>query len=333
MRGVTAAGIPVLGIGHNGHLAWGFTSGLSDEDDLYAEKLTGTEAYRYKGASRPMDCRNERFDFKAPATDLPDLVGTPGPAVGLAHRAHLPHACTARSRSARAAPPTRAATPSGAASWRRWSGLSALNDAKTVRQADAALQGVTWNENVMAADERGDIGYWHPGLHPLRPEGLRRAPALPRHRRGRVARPAGPAQDPARDQPAPGLPVQLEQRARPRAGPPATPRPPSAWPAPTTARVCLKLPGRPGGASKPSYAASRAIDRTSGSTAQQRPLFGKRLRLRAQGRRPAARPPCWTRCWAGTATTPAPTPAAPCPPAWPPGRSSRTAPRPSPCSR
>ncbi len=95
IRGVTAAGIPVLGIGHNGHLAWGFTSGLSDEDDLYAEKLTGTESYRYKGASRPMDCRNERFDFKAPVTDLPDLVRHARPAVGLAHRAHLPHAARA----------------------------------------------------------------------------------------------------------------------------------------------------------------------------------------------------------------------------------------------
>ena len=125
MRGVTAAGIPVMGIGHNGHLAWGFTSGLSDEDDLYAETLTGAETYRYKGASRPMDCRNERFDFRAPVTDLPDLIGS-RPA---GCRARAPSASaapsTARSRSAPAARPTPAATPSGAASWRRWSGLSA----------------------------------------------------------------------------------------------------------------------------------------------------------------------------------------------------------------
>ncbi len=33
------------------------------------------------------------------------------------------------------------------------------------------MQNVTWNENVMAADENGNIGYWHPGLHPLRPTG------------------------------------------------------------------------------------------------------------------------------------------------------------------
>ena len=37
LRGVSAAGVPVMGIGHNDHVAWGFTSGLTDEDDLYAE--------------------------------------------------------------------------------------------------------------------------------------------------------------------------------------------------------------------------------------------------------------------------------------------------------
>ena len=31
------------------------------------------------------------------------------------------------------------------------------------------MRQVTWNENVIAADDHGDIGYWHPGLHPLRP--------------------------------------------------------------------------------------------------------------------------------------------------------------------
>jgi hypothetical protein len=68
-----------MGIGHNGRLAWGFTSGLSDEDDLYAEKLTGPETYTFKGEQRKMDCRDERFDFRSPPTDLPgdlaDIIG------------------------------------------------------------------------------------------------------------------------------------------------------------------------------------------------------------------------------------------------------------------
>ena len=53
IRGVSAAGVPVMGIGHNGRLAWGFTSGLSDEDDLYAESLTGAGELPLQGPDAP----------------------------------------------------------------------------------------------------------------------------------------------------------------------------------------------------------------------------------------------------------------------------------------
>jgi acyl-homoserine lactone acylase PvdQ len=45
-------------------------------------------------------------------------------------------------------------------------------EAKTIQDVDRALLDVTWNENIMAADSNGNIGYWHPGLHPLRPTGF-----------------------------------------------------------------------------------------------------------------------------------------------------------------
>lgn len=41
VRGGTAPGVPIMGPGHNAHVAWGFTSGLSDDNDLYAERLAG----------------------------------------------------------------------------------------------------------------------------------------------------------------------------------------------------------------------------------------------------------------------------------------------------
>ena len=50
-------------------------------------------------------------------------------------------------------------------------GLDRLNEAHSVADVDRAMDQVTWNENVIAADDRGNIGYWHPGLHPLRPQG------------------------------------------------------------------------------------------------------------------------------------------------------------------
>ena len=165
LRGVSAAGVPVLGIGHNGDVAWGFTSGLSDEDDLYAEQLTGDETYRFQGQERRMECRDEAFAFRTPATDV---AGGAAPEAGtvderICRTVHGP----VQVRAGRTAYARRYAI------WNReietLVGIDLLNKARTVQDVDRAMQQVTWNENVMAADSRGQIGYWHPGLHQLRP--------------------------------------------------------------------------------------------------------------------------------------------------------------------
>jgi penicillin amidase len=169
LRGVSAAGVPLVGIGHNAHLAWGFTSGLSDEDDLFVEKVTGPETYTFKGSERQMDCRDEVFDFNTPPTSLPDLAEDPGAPSG-----------SVTQRICRTVHGPVQVTGDGVALARRYAvwgreletivGLSRLNDAASVREVDQALLDVTWNENVIAADDEGHIGYWHPGLHPLRPK-------------------------------------------------------------------------------------------------------------------------------------------------------------------
>ncbi len=66
---------------------------------------------------------------------------------------------------------------------------------------------------MIAADDRGDIGYWHPGLHPLRPQRWDERLPYPGRRARRVARPAAAREDPARDQPDAGLARELEQPA------------------------------------------------------------------------------------------------------------------------
>jgi penicillin amidase len=172
VRGVSAAGIPVVGIGHNKHLAWGLTSGLTDDNDLYAEKLTGPETYMYKGKERQMDCRNEQFGAREPVTSLLGLLDTPQVKPLLEFTTQ---------RICRTVHGPVQARVGGYAYARRYAvwgkemksivGLSDLNDANTVKQAGRAVDEVTWNENVMAADDRGNIGYWHPGLLPLRPRG------------------------------------------------------------------------------------------------------------------------------------------------------------------
>jgi len=167
VRGVTAAGVPVMGIGHNGSIAWGFTSGLSDEDDLYAEELAGPERYRFRGEERGMECRDEVFSFSTPVTDV---AGGAAPESG---------SVTERiCRTVHGPVQVRAGNTAYARRYAIWgreveslAGIAALNAAGSVAEVDRAMQQVTWNENVIAADSAGNIGYWHPGLHQLRPRG------------------------------------------------------------------------------------------------------------------------------------------------------------------
>jgi hypothetical protein len=49
-------------------------------------------------------------------------------------------------------------------------GLAALDRARTIQDVSRAIAQVTWNENTIAADDHGRIGYWHPGLLPIRPK-------------------------------------------------------------------------------------------------------------------------------------------------------------------
>ena len=169
LRGVTAAGVPLIGIGWNGQVAWGFTSGLSDEDDLYAEEVVAgePERYRFKGKVEQMQCRDEKFTYRSPPTDLLSFPETtPGAGEKVERICRTVHG-PVEERAGRQAYARRYAI------WMREletiDGLTQLNAAKTINDVDAAMQNVTWNENVMAVDSAGNMGFWHPGLHPLRP--------------------------------------------------------------------------------------------------------------------------------------------------------------------
>ncbi|WP_372788814.1 penicillin acylase family protein [Paraconexibacter sp.] len=169
IRGVTAPGVPVIGIGHNGSVAWGFTSGLSDEDDLYAEQLVPgkPEHYMHKGQERQMECRDETFTY---LKTVSALIGADAPEVGqrterICRTVHGP----VQLREGNVAYARRYAI------WKRdvetIEGIAALNAARSIQDVDRAMNMVTWNENVMAVDSKGNIGYWHPGLFQQRPKG------------------------------------------------------------------------------------------------------------------------------------------------------------------
>ena len=153
-RGVTPPGLPLVGIGRNDHIAWGLTSGLTDDDDLYVERLAGRERYRYKGRVRKMKCRTETFQ-----------VANADPVKRrLCRTVHGP----VQARSKGTAWARRYAT------WQHEMdtlvGLAELNEADSVAEAGRALNKVSWNENTMVADDKGSIGWWHPGRLPIRPK-------------------------------------------------------------------------------------------------------------------------------------------------------------------
>jgi penicillin amidase len=147
-RGVTPPGLPLVGIGRNDHIAWGLTSGSSDDDDLYVERLAGMERYRYKGKVRKMKCRTETFKVSGQSDVKRRFCRT----------LHGPVQARAGKRTAFARK---------YAIWNHemdtLTGLAQLNEANTVRGAAKAIAKVTWNENTMVADDQGNIGWFHPG--------------------------------------------------------------------------------------------------------------------------------------------------------------------------
>src|SRR5436190_13079062 len=167
-RGITAPGAPIIAIGHNAHVAWGLTSGLSSTDNLYAEKLVAgqPEQYAFNGQTKTMSCRDETFDYRSAPTDL---LGAQIPEAGsktyrLCRTDHGP----VQARAGDVAYARRYAT------WGKEVqtivGLAEVDEANNIQDVDKATADLTWNENIMAADDQGHIGYWHPGLLPIRPK-------------------------------------------------------------------------------------------------------------------------------------------------------------------
>jgi acyl-homoserine lactone acylase PvdQ len=173
VRGVTAPGAPVVAIGHNAHVAFGLTSGLSQTDALYVEHLVPghPDEYYYRGRVLQMSCRDEVFAYKPSPTSLLPTGGLPTspPQSGsvtlrLCRTVHGP----VQERVGDIVYARRYAT------WGReigtLEGLASVDAASSIAGVNQAAAQLTWNENLMAADDRGHIGYWHPGLLPVRPK-------------------------------------------------------------------------------------------------------------------------------------------------------------------
>jgi acyl-homoserine lactone acylase PvdQ len=271
-RGVTPPGLPLVGIGRNDHIAWGFTSGLTDDDDLYAERLAGSERYRFNGRVRKMDCRTERFLVAGESTERRRLCRT----------VHGPVQARSGSRTAWAR---------RYAIWGReletLVGLAELNEADSVAQAGRAIAKVSWNENAMVADDQGNIGWWHPGLLPLRPRRWDERLPMPGTGEAEWRGFLKVSQRPHVTNPDRGWLANWNNM--PSVGWTNGDAPAPERTAGRLHRAAYLFGQVQRAADAQSYDAVKAVDRTAGSTAQQRPLLDAELRSAAGGASGAAK--------------------------------------------
>jgi penicillin G amidase len=158
LAGATAPGVPFLVLGHNGQIAWSFTTTGADVQDLFVETPSGPEAYLTPDGPRPFATRQERIRVRGAPDEvltvretrhgpvISDLVAPQGPLLAVA--------------MANLAPGDTAAA-----------GLQALNDAADIAEAGRAAAAITSPvQNLLVAD-RQRIALFVTGRVPIRRAG------------------------------------------------------------------------------------------------------------------------------------------------------------------
>lgn len=163
--GATSPGVPLVVIGRNEHVAWGFTTTHSDTQDLFVERLAGPEAYETPDGPRPFAVREEAIRVRG--QDAPVLLR-------VRETRHGPVLSDLEESGVAAAPGTviAAAMANLAPGDTAAQGLLALNRATSLAEVRAAAALITSPpQNLMAADAAGRIGMFLTGRTPLRRAG------------------------------------------------------------------------------------------------------------------------------------------------------------------
>lgn len=170
VTGVSFPGVPLVIVGHNQAVAWGFTAGFADVQDLYIEHLRrepdGQVLYEYKGDWLPAEVRQEEIKVRGEIAVNEEVVVTRhGPLIN-------PLIVNFEVQEQYALQWT-ALQPD-----RTITALVDLNRAESCSEFKEALR--NWHApvvNVVYADIQGNIGYSLPGDIPIRQRGSGRVPA------------------------------------------------------------------------------------------------------------------------------------------------------------
>ena len=163
LAGATAPGVPFLVLGHNGKIAWTFTTTGADVQDIFIETPAGANQYQTPTGPQPFAVREERIGVRGQPEQVLTVRETRhGPVISDLDNAGGPIMAVAMGNLA----------PDDTAA----SGLLALNRATTVDQARAAAQQISSPvQNLLVADAR-TIGLFVTGRVPIRKAGDGSAP-------------------------------------------------------------------------------------------------------------------------------------------------------------
>lgn len=170
--GAGEPGLPGVALGHNEHIAWGFTIFGLDQQDLYIEELNPADPLQYKTENgwQTMDVIHERIKVKAPASAAEmrkDVVRRPDdPSSTEVTLKFTRHGPVLWEDGKRALALRWVGNEPGTAGYL---GSLAIDRAENWDQFEAAIS--RWkvpSENLVYADTEGNIGEHSAGLAPVR---------------------------------------------------------------------------------------------------------------------------------------------------------------------
>jgi penicillin G amidase len=160
--GMTFAGAgPAVLIGRGNGFAWTTTTGSSDLMDTYVEQLNpaNNRQYLFNGVYEDMECRTETYAFRnlIPIDEQEICRTRHGPVVAFDEANGVAYSMRY--------------------SWfdrevQTVEGFFAYNRVRSVEDFATFANYLGSNHNMFYVDDQGHYGYWHPGNHPVRADGV-----------------------------------------------------------------------------------------------------------------------------------------------------------------
>jgi penicillin G amidase len=165
--GISFLGLPGIVSGHNGRVAWGFTNGFDDVQDLFMERLRhlpdGRVQYEFQGEWRDAQVIREAIKVKGGETEIEEVVVTHhGPIIN-----SLDNYPAAEGEEQPLALRWVSLEPEATANT-----LYGILRARNCHEFHDSLRDwVAPLQNIVHADIEGNIAYSHPGHVPIRAKG------------------------------------------------------------------------------------------------------------------------------------------------------------------